>query len=132
YTRLNDIVNFMWGLGGKIPETKICAKILCSLPEWFNSKVTAIQELRDMDNVRVEELVGSLQTYELNFKAPKGKSISLKTSKNGFQENDLNSDLENSEDDMALLAKTFYKIFKSKKRVDLKKSNDKKRSKFKT
>ena len=72
YTRLNDIVNSTQGLGDKIPESKVCAKILRSLPERFNSKVTAIQELRDTENMRVEELVGSLQTYELNFKAPKG------------------------------------------------------------
>ncbi|MGV7988916.1 hypothetical protein PJP10_31595, partial [Mycobacterium kansasii] len=80
----------------------------------------------------VEELVGSLQTYELNFKAPTGKSIALKSSKNISQENNRNSDLENSEDDMALLAKKFYKIFKSKKRVDFQKSNDKRRYKSKT
>ncbi|MGV8048572.1 hypothetical protein PJP07_30690, partial [Mycobacterium kansasii] len=79
------------------------------LPERFNSKVTAIQELRDTDNMRVEELVGSLQTYELNFKAPKSKSIALKSSKCNPEEN------SDSEDDMTLLAKKFYKIFKSKK-----------------
>ncbi|MGV7343155.1 hypothetical protein PJI17_31140, partial [Mycobacterium kansasii] len=87
YTRLNDIVNSMWGLGDKIPESKVCAKILRSLPERFNSKVTAIQELRDTDTMKVEELVGSLQTYELNFKAPKGKSIALKSSKTISEEN---------------------------------------------
>ncbi|MGV8048442.1 hypothetical protein PJP07_30030, partial [Mycobacterium kansasii] len=77
--------------------------------------------------MRVEELVGSLQTYELNFKAPKGKSIALKSSKNISQES--TSDSDNSEDDMALLAKRFYKIFKNKKKVDFQKSFDKRRSK---
>ncbi|MGK3947019.1 hypothetical protein ABK046_52705, partial [Streptomyces caeruleatus] len=77
----------MWGLGDKIIECKVCAKILRSLPEWFNSKVTAIQELRDTDNMKVEELVGSLQTYELNFKAHKSKFIALKSSKSISEEN---------------------------------------------
>ncbi|MGV8065638.1 hypothetical protein PJP13_29860, partial [Mycobacterium kansasii] len=73
--------------GDKISESMICAKILRSLPERFNSKVTAIQELRDTDTMKVEELVSSLQTYELNFKAPKGKSIALKSSKTISEEN---------------------------------------------
>ncbi|MGV8048515.1 hypothetical protein PJP07_30405, partial [Mycobacterium kansasii] len=81
---------------------------------------TAIQKLRDNDYMRVEELVGLLQTYELNFKAPKRKSIALKSSKHISQDNNI-SDSENLEDDMDLLAKKFYKIFKSKKKVDFQK-----------
>ncbi|MGV7343479.1 hypothetical protein PJI17_32795, partial [Mycobacterium kansasii] len=74
---------------------------------------------------------GSLQTYELNFKAPKGKSIALKSSKFISQNNSCNSYCENSEDDMKLLAKKFYKIFKSKKRVDFQKPSEKKKGRSK-
>ena len=34
-------------------------------PEWFRSKVTTIEKSKDLDTVKIEELVGSFQTYEL-------------------------------------------------------------------
>ncbi|XP_022868632.1 uncharacterized protein LOC111388180 [Olea europaea var. sylvestris] len=65
YAKLNDIVNSSFNLGERIPETKIVRKVLRSLPERFRPKVTAIEESKDLDEVKIEELVGSLQTYEL-------------------------------------------------------------------
>jgi hypothetical protein len=38
-------------------------KILRSLPERFRIKVTTIEERKDLDNMRIEELVGFIQTY---------------------------------------------------------------------
>jgi len=39
-------------------------KDLRSLPERFRIKVTTIEESKDLDSMKIEELVGSLQTYE--------------------------------------------------------------------
>ena len=36
-----------------------------SLPESFWAKVTAIEESKYLDEIKIEGLVGSLQTYEL-------------------------------------------------------------------
>lgn len=61
YTKLNDIVNSRWGLGDRLLEGNICAKILRSLLELFIPKVTVIQEVRAIDTMNADELVGSLQ-----------------------------------------------------------------------
>ncbi|XP_022874256.1 uncharacterized protein LOC111393087 [Olea europaea var. sylvestris] len=80
YAKLNDIVNSSFNLGEKILESKIVRKILRSLPEKFRPKVKAIEESEDLDTVKIEELIGSLQTYELTISQPKkNKSIALNT-----------------------------------------------------
>ncbi|CAI9782632.1 unnamed protein product [Fraxinus pennsylvanica] len=71
YAMLNGIVNSSFNLGERIPEAKIMRMVLRSLPERFRPKVTAIEESKDLDSVKVEELVGSLQPYELTLAQPK-------------------------------------------------------------
>ncbi|XP_022854061.1 uncharacterized protein LOC111375463 [Olea europaea var. sylvestris] len=71
YAKLNDIVNSSFNLGEKIFESKIVRKVLRSLPERFRPKVTMIEESMDLDMIKIEELVGSLQTYELTISQPK-------------------------------------------------------------
>jgi hypothetical protein len=52
------------------------------LPERFRIKVTNIEERKDLEEMKIEELVGSLQTYELILPpVKKAKTISLKASK---------------------------------------------------
>jgi uncharacterized membrane protein len=46
-------------------EEKLARKILRSLPKKFDMKVTAIEEARNLSSIKVAELVGSLQTYEM-------------------------------------------------------------------
>lgn len=78
YAKLNDIVNSRFNLGERIPESKIVRKVLRSVHERFGPKVTAIEESKDLDAVKIEELVGSLQTYELTVSQPKNfKSIAM-------------------------------------------------------
>ena len=45
---------------------KLLGKILRSLTENFRPKVTAITESKDVDSISVDELIGSLQSYELD------------------------------------------------------------------
>ncbi|MCI94779.1 gag-pol polyprotein, partial [Trifolium medium] len=42
--------------------------MLRSLPTKFDMKVTAMEEARDISSMKVDELVGSLQTFELAMK----------------------------------------------------------------
>ena len=65
YAKLKDIVNFAFNLGESIAESKIVRKILRSLPERFHAKITAIEEVKDIDQLPLTELVGNLQTYEM-------------------------------------------------------------------
>ena len=60
-------------------------KILRSLPSKWHTKVTAIQEAKDLTKLPMEKLIGSLMTYEINLakKVQEGedkhkKSIALK------------------------------------------------------
>jgi hypothetical protein len=82
YSRMSDLRNSMVSLGKTISNVKLICKILRSLPERFRIKVTTIEENKDLDKMKIEELVRSLQTYELSM-APvkKVKTISLNNSK---------------------------------------------------
>ncbi|CAL8118089.1 unnamed protein product [Prunus armeniaca] len=65
YAKICVIVNTCSGLGEKIPEHRVVKKILRSLPQRFQPKITAIEEIRDMNTLKVQELIGSIQTYEI-------------------------------------------------------------------
>jgi hypothetical protein len=57
-----DLANASGALGEKMAEEKLVRKILRSLPKKFDMKVTDIEEAQDIKNMKVEELIGSLQT----------------------------------------------------------------------
>ena len=82
YVKLKDIVNSAFNLGKTIPGPKIVRKVLRSLPERFHAKITAIEELKDIEKIPLIKLVGNLQTYELSLtrigKSSKSKSMALK------------------------------------------------------
>ena len=66
YSKPNEVVVSKFNLGEKTEDSKIVRKILRSLPESFHAKVTAIEESKDLDDIKVQGLIGSLQTYELS------------------------------------------------------------------
>ncbi|XP_038678398.1 uncharacterized protein LOC119979845 [Tripterygium wilfordii] len=75
--KLNDIVNTSFTLCEAIESSKVVRKIPRSLPEIFTMKVVAIEESKDINKIKVEEFIGSLQTFEASFLKPK-KSKSFK------------------------------------------------------
>ena len=80
YAKFNDIVNFTYNFGEIYDQPKIVRKILKSLTEDFRPKVNAITESKDVDSIPVDELGGSLQSYELDLpKTSKSKSMALKS-----------------------------------------------------
>ena len=80
YTNICDIANESFTLGEKILETTLVRKIVRSLPDRFSSKVIAIEEAKDLDSMKVEDLMGPLRALEITFKQrKKEKSIALKT-----------------------------------------------------
>ena len=74
YAKLNDIINYAYNLGEIYDQPKIVRKILRSLTEDFRPKVIAITESKDVDSILVDELVGSLQSYELDLSKTKKKN----------------------------------------------------------
>ena len=61
YAKLMDIVNSAFNLGESIAESKIVKKILRSLPERFHAKITAIEEVKDIDQLPLTKLVGTFK-----------------------------------------------------------------------
>lgn len=59
-----EIANSSSALGERMSEEKLVRKILRSLPKKFDMKVTTIEEAQDIISMRVDELIGSLQTFE--------------------------------------------------------------------
>ena len=60
YSKLNDIVNSAFNLRETISKSKIVRKVLRSLPERFHAKITAIEELKDIEKIPLIELIGNL------------------------------------------------------------------------
>ena len=105
YAKLNDIINSAYNLGEIYDQPKIVRKILRSLTENFRPKVIVITESKDVDFILVDELVGSLQSYDLDLpKTNKSKSMALKSvddvDGNGFDD-------ELSATEIAYLTKDF-------------------------
>ena len=76
--------------------------------------MTAIEESKDLDEIKVQKPIGSLQTYELSLpKQRKSKSLALKTI-NEMVETHGSLDEDVVEKDVAYLAKNLCKFLKFK------------------
>ena len=99
-------------LGEKIEDAKVVRKILRSLSESFRAKATATEESKDLDEIKIQELIGSLQTYELGLPFHKSsKSLALKTINERMDDSSKEDDVEK---EVAFLAKKFRKFLKMK------------------
>jgi hypothetical protein len=72
FLRIEEIVNTMKGLCETIYEYFLVHKLLRSLPDRFNSKVSAIEEIVDLKILTLDQLIGTLNAYEMRI--TKGKS----------------------------------------------------------
>ena len=85
------------------------------MPKSFCAKVTAIEESKDLDDIKVQELIGSLQTYELSLPSQrKSKSLALKMINERVEAHD-SSDEDVVDKDVAYFVKNFRKFLKFKK-----------------
>ena len=111
YAKLNDIVNSAYNLNEIYDQPKIVRKILRSLIEDFRPKVTAITKSKDVDSIPIDELVGSLQSYELDLpKTSKSKSMALK-SVDDVEASGFDDDLSATK--IAYLAKNFRNFLRT-------------------
>jgi hypothetical protein len=112
YSKMSDLRNSMVSLGKPVSDVKLIRKILRSLPERFRIKVTTIEESKDLEEMKMEELVGSLQTYELSLPLVKKlKTIALKVSKKKVEASS-GDDSEEEEKAVAMLAKNFRRLMR--------------------
>ena len=114
YAKLNDIVNSAYNLGEIYNQPKIVRKIHRSLTENFRPKVIVITESKDVDSTPIDELVGSLQSYELDLpKTSKSKSMALK-SVDDFKVGGFDDELSTTK--IAYLAKNFRNFLRNNNR----------------
>jgi hypothetical protein len=105
YSKMSDLRNQMVSLGKTVSDVKLIRKILRSLPKRFRIKVTTIEENKDLEEMKIEELVGSFQTYELSLPPVKKlKAIALKAFKKKVEVSS-GDDSEDEEKAVAMLAK---------------------------
>src|SRR6266487_6089845 len=113
-----DYANTFDALGEKLSEEKMVRKMLRSLPKKFDMKVTCIEEFRELDTIKLDDLVGSLQTFEMlanersGSNGSKNKSIALvSNTDNEDHQDDIDTD-ESISDAMVLLGKQFNKVMR--------------------
>ncbi|CAM8904380.1 unnamed protein product [Rhodiola kirilowii] len=78
--RVLDLSNEAAALGKPIDEERMASNVLRLLPPRFAMKVTATEEMHDISKLKLDELMGSLRTYEMNHEVqPRDvKGIALK------------------------------------------------------
>ena len=103
FTRFIDVVNGLEGLENKVSEEDNISKILRCLPPKWNSKMEAIEEANNLKELPLEELIGSLMTYEMKIarqekekeeKEGKKKNIALKAQEEKVVEEAKINDME--------------------------------------
>jgi hypothetical protein len=90
FLRIEEMVNAMKALGETIGEPSLVQKILRSLPDRFNLKVSAIEELNDLKTLQFDQLLGTLTAYEMRIvkDKPTSREASFKADKNEDSEPD--------------------------------------------
>ncbi|CAM8998996.1 unnamed protein product [Rhodiola kirilowii] len=128
-TRILDFSNEAYALGEPMTEETLVRKVLRSLPKRFAMKALAVKEAHDVKVMRLDELMGSLQSHEIELNEEdqplKGKSVCLKA-----KDSDVSDKLgEMTEQQYALLSRNFGKFMKDqyKERTDTTQSS---RTKF--
>jgi hypothetical protein len=113
YSKMSDLRNQMVSLGKTVSNVKLIRKILRSLLGRFRIKVTTIDESKDLEEMKIEELVGSLQTYELSMPPNKKlKTIALKASKKKVEVSS-GDDSKDEEKAVAMIAKKFGRLIRN-------------------
>ncbi|MQL76440.1 hypothetical protein Taro_008828 [Colocasia esculenta] len=130
FARFMVLINGLKGLKKEYSESDLVRKILRSLPSSWNTKVTVIEDSKNLSTMKVDELIGSLMTYELNVKRKETeenprKSIASKASnkvssdskKSAQQEgSESETSTDNENDEMAMLTRQFKMFLKFKRR----------------
>jgi len=109
YNRFTHITNELKSLGKSFTTKELVRKILRFLPQLWETKVVAIQEAKEMNEITLDELTGNLQTYELRRSAQvkeeekRDRGLALKA----LESEDSDLDFE----EIAMVTQKFKKFF---------------------
>ncbi|CAM8882597.1 unnamed protein product [Rhodiola kirilowii] len=105
--RVLDLSNEAAALGKPIDEERMASKVLRALPPRFDMKVTAIEEMHDITKLKLDELMGSLRTYEMN------RDVQPKDVKGIFLKAEVSEDIPESAcstEQLAMMAQNFGRM----------------------
>ncbi|GKD45572.1 retrovirus-related pol polyprotein from transposon TNT 1-94 [Tanacetum coccineum] len=132
FARFNTIITSLKALDEGYSSKNYVRKFLRALHSKWRSKVTAIEESKDLTSLLLDELIENLKVYEMIIKKDseivkaKGerKSIALKAKKESSDEECLTSESEDEE--YAMAVRDSKKFFKRRGRFVRQPQNDKK------
>ncbi|GAV84761.1 UBN2 domain-containing protein, partial [Cephalotus follicularis] len=122
FTRFTNIINALQSLDKTFSNSDLVRKILRCLPRSWMPKVTAIEEAKNLSILPLEDLLGSLMTYELTMQKRvedeekerrKKKVVALKSSEIKNSDND-EDDFD--DEDLALFTRKFKRFLANKKK----------------
>ena len=70
FLHIDEIVNCMKNLGEEIKEVSLVEKVLRSLSDKFESKISAIEEKEDLQNITMTQLHEILTAFEIRKGGP--------------------------------------------------------------
>ena len=81
FSRVLTVTNNLKKNGEKLDEVRIMEKILRSLDSKFEHIVAVIEETKDLETMTMEQVLGSLQSYEEKRRRRRNKIVWSKFSK---------------------------------------------------
>ena len=115
--RFYEIVNSLKNFGKEITEEEMVKKILRSLPERWETKVTVLSEAKNLKEYSYAELVDSLLMHEIMMRSKeKEKKTTIEKKKKSDLALKISSSSESSaslkdEDDFTLITKKFKRMY---------------------
>nr|GEX69103.1 DUF4219 domain-containing protein/UBN2 domain-containing protein [Tanacetum cinerariifolium] len=134
FARFNSIITSLKALDEGFSSKNYVRKFLRALHPKWRAKVKAIEELKYLTSLSLDELIGNLKVYEViinnDFEMVKGKreqnrSLALKVKKESSDEDSSTSDSEDEE--YAMAVRDFKKFFKRQERF-VRQPHDKRKS----
>ncbi|XP_043710266.1 intracellular protein transport protein USO1-like [Telopea speciosissima] len=107
--RVNGVVKSIRGLGESLIDSVVVKKILRSLPDRLESKVSAVEEAKDLEVLSLDELHGNFTAYEM--RKGKGKSVDKDAA---FKSNDTSEEESEDESDDDVDDHTIFMAFEEK------------------
>ncbi|XP_042486203.1 uncharacterized protein LOC122066468 [Macadamia integrifolia] len=113
-SKVNEIINSIRGLGEEVKDAVVVKKILRSLPDLYNPKVSAIKESKNLNTMKLDELHGTLIGYEMRMVKPKPKPIENEATFKALKKLKINEDSEQKDSDDELIAYLARKLKKGR------------------
>jgi hypothetical protein len=117
FLRVDETINEIIGLGEEIKEFVIVQKVLRSLPMRFDPKISALEEISDLNSIIMDKLHGIFTAYEMRTEQenPDIKEAVFKASKKSKQngrkkkEHNISSDVSEDDEEVANFVKRLNK-----------------------